>query len=231
MVGDLRASSGGGNVQYVNVRDDDGDQSASHTINGHSLILRVRHGNVHILLGGDLNRHGAERLLKFVSLANPPIALQSEVLKVPHHGSHDYSSDFLSAVAPIVTIVSSGDENPSKEYVHPRANLMAALGKHSRSDEPLLFSTELAAFFTYRGGVQPEQHRKTSAGNLVDLGATSQRGFFFAFDRLRFGAIRLRTDGERVFVAPESASDLIKEAYAFRILGDGSVTKDPVRIV
>ena len=43
--------------------------------------------------------------------------------------------------------------------------------------------------------------------------------------------IRLRTDGERVLVAPESASDQIKEAYAFRVNGEGGVTRDAWRLV
>ena len=212
------------------LRNDDGGQSASHTINGHSVILHLQFGNVRFLLGGDLNRHGAAKVLSFAAGANPPISLESDVLKVPHHGSHDFSNDFLAAVNPVVSIVSSGDENAAKEYVHPRANLMAALGKHSRSDEPLLFSTELAAFFAYRGGIQPEDHRDDN-GTLTLLSDSQRRGFFFGFERLRFGVIRVRTDGERLFVAPESASDRVKEAYAMRIQADGSVTPDSVRLI
>lgn len=160
--------------------------------------MRLQYGNVRLLLGGDLNRHGAAKLLERAQAANPPRSVESDVLQVPHHGSHDFSNDFLAQVAPIISIVSSGDENPAKEYVHPRANLMAALGRHSRSDEPLLFSTELAAFFTYRSGIQPEEHREDDNGTLTPLPNSQKRGFFFAFDRLRFGVIRVRTDGSVV---------------------------------
>jgi beta-lactamase superfamily II metal-dependent hydrolase len=221
----------GGRAALEVLRDESGGESASHTINGHSVILRLGYGNVRILLGGDLNVHGAEKVLHAAHAADPPRSFRSEVLKVPHHGSHEYSNDFLAEVAPVVSVVSSGDENPAKEFVHPRANLMAALGRHSRGPEPLVFSTELAAFFTYRGGIQPEEHRRGDDGALEELPAGQQRGFFFAFERLRFGAIRVRTDGERVFVAPESASDRVKEAYAFRVLPDGHVLPDETRIV
>ncbi len=213
------------------LRNDRGSQSASHTINGHSVVLHLTHGNVRFLLGGDLNRHGAAKLLAFANGAQPPISLEADVLKVPHHGSHEYSTDFLAAVRPVVSVVSSGDENASKEYVHPRANLMAALGRHSRGTEPLVFSTELAAFFAYRGGVQPERHRGDGDGGLENLPDGDRKGFFFAFERLRFGAIRVRTDGDRVFVCPESASDRVKEAYAFRVHPDGSTTPEETRIV
>lgn len=217
----------GGQAALEVLRDDDNDQSASHTINGHSVVLRMTHGNVRFLFGGDLNRHGAAKVLGYVNSQNPPLSLRSEIFKVPHHGSHEYSNDFLAAAAPVVSIVSSGDENVSKEYVHPRANLMAALGKHSRSERPLLFSTELAAFFTYRGGIQPELHKS----DLSPVANAQKRGFFFAFERLRFGVIRVRTDGSRVFVAPESASDRIKEGYAFIVHDDHSVTEDELRLV
>ena len=43
---------------------------------------------------------------------HPPVSLQSEVFKVPHHGSHAYLPAFLEAVAPVVSVVSSGDEGP-----------------------------------------------------------------------------------------------------------------------
>jgi hypothetical protein len=123
-------------------------------------------------------------------------------------------------------VVSSGDENKGKEYVHPRANLLAALGRASRGPEPLLFCTELAAFFQYRGLIQPEQH-DTSDSGVVTLKPEHQRlQPFFAFERKVFGRVRIRSDGERVFVAVESASDTVKEAYAFRVGAQGEITRD-----
>jgi glyoxylase-like metal-dependent hydrolase (beta-lactamase superfamily II) len=211
------------------LRDEDGRQSASHTINGHSVILQVQYNKVRFLLGGDLNKHGAEKVLTHVA-AQPNLSLRSEILKVPHHGSHEFSNEFLEKVAPVISLVSSGDENRAKEYVHPRANLMAAVGKWSRGPEPLVFATELAAFFTFRGGIQPEVHEEEE-GELVDIAESKQRGFFFAFERLVFGAVHIRTDGERVFVAPESASDTIKEAYAFVIDDESQINTDEVTII
>jgi hypothetical protein len=202
--------------------------SASHTINGHSVVLRMRHGNVHFLLGGDLNTHAEEHLREHLDHI-PGLTLRAEILKVPHHGSHEFEQAFLDKVNPVVSVVSSGDERASKDYVHPRANLMAALGRASRGPEPLVFVTELAAFFTYRGGIAPEKHCPDDGGGLEDLPAGDRKPFFFAHERLVFGAVRVRTDGERVLVATESANSNIKEAYAFRVDSGGNVTRDELR--
>ncbi len=200
--------------------------SDSHTINGHSIVLRLRHGNVHFLLGGDLNHHAEEHLRHHID-KDPERTLRSEILKVPHHGSHEFEQQFLDDVSPVVSVVSSGDESVLKEYVHPRANLMAALGRASRGPMPLVFSTELAAFFAYRGYVQPEQHKQD--GDL--LPKSQRRGGIHAFQRLVFGAVRVRTDGERVLVAVESASSNIKEAYAFKVDAGGNVTMDEFTLI
>ncbi len=64
-------------------------------------------------------------------------------------------------------MVSSGDESARKEYIHPRATLIGALGKHSRVDEPLIFVTELVAFFETEGNVRPEFHRLADDGVAV----------------------------------------------------------------
>ena len=202
--------------------------SAGHTINGHSVVLQVRHGNVNFLLGGDLNTHAEEHLREHLELM-PDLTLRAEILKVPHHGSHEFEQEFLDKVNPVVSVVSSGDERASKDYVHPRANLMAALGRASRGPEPLVFVTELAAFFTYRGGIAPEQHCPADGGGLEDLPARDRKPFFFAHERLVFGAVRVRTDGERVLVATESANSNIKEAYAFLVDSGGNVTRDSLR--
>ena len=204
------------------------DSSASHTINGHSVVMRLRHGNVHFLLGGDLNTHAEEHLREHLD-HHTDLTLRAEILKVPHHGSHEFEQEFLDKVNPVVSVVSSGDERASKDYVHPRANLMAALGRASRGPEPLVFVTELAAFFSYRGGIDPESHCPDGAGGLEDLPDSQQKPFFFAHERLVFGAVRVRTDGERVLVATESANSNIKEAYAFRVDTGGNVTRDELR--
>ncbi len=60
--------------------------SASHTINGHSIVLRLQFGNVRFLFSGDLNQESMRILRKKV----PGRGLEAEVVKVPHHGSADF---------------------------------------------------------------------------------------------------------------------------------------------
>lgn len=213
------------------LRAEDGGRSTGHTINGHSVILRLIHGRVRLLLGGDLNTHGAEHLLHHLDARDPVPELQSEVLKVPHHGSHEFSDAFLARVAPVISVVSSGDENAAKEYVHPRANLMGALGRHARPGAPaLVFVTELAAFFEHLGPLLPEQHETDAeTGELVDR--EYAKSWFTAFERKRFGRVHLRTDGERIFVATESYSDGIKEGYLMHVQEDGSIVEEPFQII
>lgn len=186
-------------------------KSASHTINGHSVILRLTYGNARFLFAGDLNAQAETELVD--RHASGDVDLTSEVLKVPHHGSADFSSGFLGAVAPIVSVVSSGDENAAKDYVHPRATLMGALGRCSRTgvSEPLIFVTELVAFFDAVGRAIPEGGDESKA--------------FFAFERTTFGLVKVRTDGDRLLVWTNSAKDELKEAYAF------DLTTDPPRRV
>lgn len=216
-------SSVGGRPALEFLRNEKGAKSASHTINGHSIVLTMKYGDVNFMLGGDLNIDSQERLRQHLRNLPHPINLRSEILKVPHHGSHEFDPEFLALIQPVVSVVSSGDESVMKEYVHPRANLMAALGRYSRGREPLVFSTELAAFFAYRGPIQPEWHREDDTGKLALLPKNERRALFQAFERLVFGAVRVRTDGHRVLVAVESASKSIKEAYAFTVDATGQV--------
>lgn len=199
--------------------------SASHTINGHSIILRLSYGKFNFLFAGDLNDE-AERALTAAHNAGE-INLQAEVLKVPHHGSHDFSSAFLKAVSPAVSVISSGDENQLKEYIHPRANLVGALGKHSRIDEPLIFITELAAFFQTEGWISEDYHTLTESGKTaakkgVKVAKTTKKGFF-SFSRAAFGLVKIRTDGERLLVFTDSAKPGMKEFYSFKIQADGKL--------
>jgi beta-lactamase superfamily II metal-dependent hydrolase len=189
--------------------------SASHTINGHSVVFRLSYGGFHYLFCGDLNDEASRFLARKHEAGE--LDLRAEVFKVPHHGSADFSGAFVKAVAPIVSIVSSGDESARKEYIHPRATLMGALGKWSRVDEPLVFATELAAFFNVEGYARLTDKKKDKA-----------RGEFYGFSRTVYGMVKTRTDGKRLLVYTDSGNLQMKEAYAYRL--DGAGQPEPARV-
>ncbi len=183
-----------------------GPWSASHTINGHSISFRLQFGNVRMLMTGDMNEESMRRMHHAI----PGLKLEAEILKTPHHGSADFSLPFLQSVAPVVSLISSGDESAGKEYIHPRATLMAALGKASRTMPAVIFCTELAAFFAVKGYVTDRQGKR-----------------FFAFERTNFGISHIRTDGERVLAFTHSGKARANEAYRFDVSTDGEVTFAP----
>ena len=210
--------------------------SASHTINGHSVVLRLTYGDFSFLFAGDLNEEAEIDLLR--AHENADIDLRSEVLKVPHHGSDDFLPEFVGAIAPMVSVISSGDENARKEYIHPRATLVGALGKHSRAAEPIIFVTELVAFFKVEGFLRPEFHRLaedgaalTESGQAVLDEEAERRGSFFAFSRAAFGLVSSRTDGARLLVYTNSGRTDLKEAYAFGTDDAGETVPVKVRRV
>jgi beta-lactamase superfamily II metal-dependent hydrolase len=214
----------GPRIGHHSLEDFHGDRfsgiSASHTINGHSVVLRLTYGAFHFLFAGDLNEEAEIELLR--AHENEDIDLRSEVLKAPHHGSDDFLPEFVGAIAPMVSVISSGDESARTEYIHPRATLVGALGKHSRAAEPIIFVTELVAFFKAEGFLRPEFHKLAEEGTplfedgqpVVDNKA-EERGRFFAFSRAAFGLVMVRTDGERLLVYTNSGRTDLKEAYAF----------------
>jgi beta-lactamase superfamily II metal-dependent hydrolase len=193
--------------------------SASHTINGHSVIFRLNYGRFNFLFTGDLNDEAARALAS--AHGKGKLNLQSEVFKVPHHGSADFSGAFIQSVAPVISVISSGDESARKEYIHPRATIVGALGKHSRVEEPLIFVTELVAFFAVEGFVDPECHKLSEGKAVIENGEvvlnTKAKKRFFAFSRAAFGIVMVRSDGERLLVYTNSGQETLKEAYAYRI--------------
>ena len=73
---------------------------------------------------------------------------QCDVAKACHHGSDDVSYQFLAAMRPAVTIISSGD---NEGHDHPRPGVVAAsaLSGYVQIEKdqivtPLIYSTELA---------------------------------------------------------------------------------------
>ena len=74
--------------------------------------------------------------------------LLCDVAKACHHGSDDVSYQFLQAMQPAATVISSGD---NEGFDHPRPSIIAAsatTGHLQLGDDnlvtPLVYSTELA---------------------------------------------------------------------------------------
>ena len=194
-----------------------GGYSASHTVNGHSVVLKLVYGNVRFLFGADLNRESEAGLLERVH--RDSLSLASEVLKVPHHGSNDFTPRMLEAVSPTVSVISSGDESESREYIHPRAGLVGALGKYSHVsvEKPLVYVTEMVAFFDRVGLVR--MHKLTDAGNESEKYIQTTNGYI----KKTFGIVHIRTDGKRVLVATHSGKPGFKESYAFNVDTQGNI--------
>jgi competence protein ComEC len=171
-----------------------------HTINGHSVVLRLIYGNICVLLAGDINTKGAKLLLGSPGI---PTRLGAHVFKVPHHGSQDFDPAFLAAVRPQVSVVSSGDE---PDHGHPRANLLGAIGKACRSDEPLLFSTEIAATFV-------ESNVPPAPGDSVGATGSANGDQRRLFKRSLNGMINVRSDGSNLFAARRVKAGYWWEAY------------------
>lgn len=191
--------------------------SAAHTINGHSVVFRLSYGGFSYLFTGDLNDEAGRFLVQEHRAGR--LDLKSEVFKVPHHGSADFSGALLQAVSPLVSVVSSGDESARYEFIHPRATLMGALGRWSRVEEPLIFVTELVAFF------------KTEGWSRLAFPRTAEekkRGEFFGFSRSAYGIVKTRTDGKRLLVYTDSGNVQKKEGYAYVLDSAGVPQPAPV---
>src|SRR5690606_16749222 len=110
-----------------------------------------------------------------------------------HHGSHDITNEFLQSINPIVTVISSGDE---ESHCHPRPETLGAIGKSSRGDRHLIFSTELA-------GSCPEfiklkrKDDENDATNDLDKKADVRRQRIVSI----YGMITVRTDGEKAIIS------------------------------
>lgn len=94
---------------------------AEHPSNAGSLVVRVRAGITTLLLTGDADADAEAGMLE----RHEP--LQSDVLKVGHHGSPGSSTEaFLDAVAPRVAVISVGRRNA---YGHPSPVVLSRLAR------------------------------------------------------------------------------------------------------
>ncbi len=101
--------------------------------------------------------------------------------------------------------------------------------------EPLIFVTEMVAFFRTEGLVRPEFHKLKEGVAVIDeegraaIDKEAKKGFF-AFSRTVYGQVKVRTDGERLLVFTDSGQADLKEAYAYRMdAATGDLVPERVR--
>jgi competence protein ComEC len=100
--------------------------------NNSSLVIKIQYGENAVLFTGDLEKEAERPVLSYGDF------LESEVLKVGHHGSLTSTSDsFLQQVDPIAAIISVGEKN---RFKHPSSWTLYRLRKHG--SKPLLTSKQ-----------------------------------------------------------------------------------------
>lgn len=114
------------------------DYQAS-SINAYSTVLSITYGEFDMLLTGDLEKDGEERLIELFQEQTIPLPVTDyDVLKVAHHGSK-YSTflDFLQIIQPEVSLISCGKDN---FYGHPHKELLERL-KQAESDIKITYES------------------------------------------------------------------------------------------
>lgn len=88
-------------------------------LNNQSAVLKLTYQNASYLFCGDAEEAAEMQMLSFGNM------LDSDVLKVGHHGSSTSSSEmFLSAVTPLYSVISCGSNN---SYGHPAEQTLLRL--------------------------------------------------------------------------------------------------------
>jgi len=87
--------------------------------NDNSVVVKLQVGNTSFLFTGDAGAEAEQSML------NAGLDLQSDILKVGHHGSrYSTTQPFLDNVAPSYAIISAGEDNP---YGHPHQETIQKL--------------------------------------------------------------------------------------------------------
>ena len=106
--------------------------AAGADVNDASVVVRVVYGNASFLLTGDIAAEGERWLLRSGQ------SLDSDVLKVAHHGSKTSSSEaFLDAVSPRAAVISAGRDN---RFGHPDPEIVQRL--EELTPRPQIFRTD-----------------------------------------------------------------------------------------
>ena len=115
----------------------------SSDVDNASVVLRISYGEVSFLLTGDMFGESE------TALATSGQTIESDVLKVSHHGSRTSSTRvFLDAVRPVVAVISAGADN---QFGHPHAETLDALSRHLAPGMALLTAERGDVRFTTDG--------------------------------------------------------------------------------
>lgn len=105
---------GDAKVEVLSPERDDNTEAVSD--NNHSLVLRIVYGERKFLLTGDIEKETESELL------NQPDFLQTDVIKVAHHGSSTSSTpDFVDAANAKLAIISVGRRS---RFGHPKPEVV-----------------------------------------------------------------------------------------------------------
>ena len=92
-------------------------------LNNNSVVIKLEYKNFSCLFTGDIERVRENQLVK-ISSSN----LESDIIKIPHHGSSTSSTQaFIKKVNPKVAIISCGQNN---RYGHPNIKTLERLEKN-----------------------------------------------------------------------------------------------------
>jgi competence protein ComEC len=107
-------------------------------VNDASLVVRLSYGGRSVLFAGDLEEDGEAELV--ARATSRLVALASDVLKVPHHGSRTSSSaELLDGVRPELAVASLGKDN---RFRFPHAEVVA---RYVRRNVRVLRTDEVGA--------------------------------------------------------------------------------------
>lgn len=90
-------------------------------LNNNSLVMKLEYKSFSMLFTGDIEKIAEKELLKMYSKEE----LNSDILKVAHHGSKSSSSlEFLQNIMPSIAIIGVGENN---NFGHPNRGVLQRL--------------------------------------------------------------------------------------------------------